>query len=431
MKERFATALGPFLGLALFALAAWILHHELSEYHYSDVVGHLAAIPHRDVALAIALTMLGYLLLTGYDTLALRRVGSPLSYPRIALASFIAFVFSHNVGLSFFGGNAVRYRMFTSWGVTVGELARVITFNVITFWLGFLALGGTVLLLEPLPIPGAWHPLFATSRPIGAVFLATLLVYGISTLRNQRKLRFRGFELEQPGPAFTAAQLALSSLDWAVAAAALWVLLPDAPGLGYPTVLGAFLLAQVLGLVSHVPAGLGVFEMAMVLLLAPWLPGDQVLGSVLAYRIVYYFFPMLLAVGLFLGYELVQRRQGVARVRDLLAQWIPALVPRFLVLATFAAGVLLLLSGATPRRARTPGTARGSAAPSAARGIAPARQRTGRRAAPARARAPAALRRGLLGDAGPARGRGCRRARQGARLGGGARAGGPGRGARA
>ena len=348
MKERFATALGPFLGLALFALAAWILHHELSEYHYGDVVGHLAAIPHRDVALAIALTVLGYLLLTGYDTLALRWVGSPLSYPPIALASFIAFVFSHNVGLSFFGGSAVRYRMFTSWGVTVGELARVITFNVITFWLGFLALGGAVLLLEPLPIPGAWHPLFATSRPIGAVFLATLLVYGISTLRSQRKLRFRGFELEQPGPAFTAAQLALSSLDWAVAAAALWVLLPDAPGLGYPTVLGAFLLAQVLGLVSHVPAGLGVFEAAMVLLLAPWLPGDQVLGSVLAYRIVYYLFPMLLAVGLFLGYELAQRRQGVARVRDLLAQWIPALVPRFFVLATFAAGVLLLLSGATP-----------------------------------------------------------------------------------
>ncbi|MGQ0593427.1 MAG: lysylphosphatidylglycerol synthase transmembrane domain-containing protein [Gammaproteobacteria bacterium] len=210
MKERFATALGPFLGLALFALAAWILHHELSEYHYGDVVGHLAAIPYRDVALAIALTVLGYLLLTGYDTLALRWVGSPLSYPRIALASFIAFVFSHNVGLSFFGGSAVRYRMFTSWGVTVGELARAITVNVITLWLGFLALGGVVLLLEPLPIPGAWHPLFATSRPIGAVFLATLVVYGISTLRRQRKLRFRGFELEQPGPAFTAAQLALS-----------------------------------------------------------------------------------------------------------------------------------------------------------------------------------------------------------------------------
>ncbi|MGH2746212.1 MAG: hypothetical protein ACRDN8_27715, partial [Thermoleophilaceae bacterium] len=85
MKERFATALGPFLGLALFALAVWILHRELSEYHYDDVVGHLAAIPHRDVALAIALTVLGYLLLTGYDTLALRWVGSPLSYPPIAL----------------------------------------------------------------------------------------------------------------------------------------------------------------------------------------------------------------------------------------------------------------------------------------------------------------------------------------------------------
>ena len=200
MKERFATALGPFLGLALFALAVWILHHELSEYHYGDVVGHLAAIPHRDVALAIALTVLGYLLLTGYDTLALRWVGSPLSYPRIMLASFIAFVFSHNVGLSFFGGNAVRYRMFTSWGVTVGELARVITFNVITLWLGFLALGGAVLLLEPLPIPGAWHPLFATSRPIGAVFLAALVVYGIRRCEASASCASEGSSWSSPGP---------------------------------------------------------------------------------------------------------------------------------------------------------------------------------------------------------------------------------------
>ena len=144
MKERLLAAAGPLLGVALFGLAIAILHHELAAYHYHDVLGHLGAISRGSIALALGLTAAGYFSLTGYDALAFRWIRHPLGYSRIALASFIAYVFSHNVGLSFFGGSAVRYRMFTSWGVTPGELARIIPFNVITFWLGFLALGGVV-----------------------------------------------------------------------------------------------------------------------------------------------------------------------------------------------------------------------------------------------------------------------------------------------
>lgn len=348
MKDRALAALPACLGLGLFSLAAWVLHHELDEYHFGEVLRHLGAIPSSRIAAAIALTLLGYASLTGYDALALRWVGSRLAYPRIALASFIAYVFSHNVGLSFFGGSAVRYRMFMSWGVPPAALARAIVFNVLTFWLGFLALGGATLTLHPLPIPGAWHPAFATSRPIGVTLWVLLGAWVLATLGRSRRLHVRGFALELPGPVWTAAQLAISIVDWALAAAVLYVLLPAAPGLGYATVTGAFLLAQVLGLVSHVPAGLGVFETAMVLLLAPWLPGDQVLGSVLAFRLAYYLLPMVAAVALFLAFELAQRRGMLARARVLAAQAVPELVPRALAVATFTAGAVLLLSGATP-----------------------------------------------------------------------------------
>lgn len=352
MKERLLAALGSFLGLALFALAAGVLHRELQQYHYADVLAHLRGIPRDRIALAVGLAALGYLSLTGYDALAFRWIRSPLTYPRIALASFIAYVFSHNVGLSFFGGSAVRYRMFVTWGVKPGELARAIAFNAITFWLGFLVLGGVVLLLAPIPIPGAWHPLFTTSRPIGALFLAALTAYGLATLRRDRRIGLRTLEIELPGPGFTAAQIVLSAVDWTLAAAVLFALLPATGRASFPVVLGSFLLAQVLGVVSHVPAGLGVFEMTIVVLLSPWLAGDQVLSSVLAYRVVYYLGPMAIAVVLFLGFELLQRRIAVARVRDALAQWGPELVPRFFAASTFAGGVILLFSGALPA---TPG----------------------------------------------------------------------------
>ena len=209
MKERLLAAAGPLLGVGLFGLAIAILHHEIAAYHYHDVLQHLAAISRESIALAIGLTAAGYLSLTGYDALAFRWIRNPLGYSRIALASFIAYVFSHNVGLSFFGGSAVRYRMFTSWGVKPGELARLIPFNVITFWLGFLALGGLVLSAAPLHLPGVW--LVATSRPLGLALLAVLALYVAQSFRSERTVRLRGFEVVLPGPGATAAQIGRAS----------------------------------------------------------------------------------------------------------------------------------------------------------------------------------------------------------------------------
>ena len=257
-------------------------------------------------------------------------------------------MFSHNVGLSFFGGSAVRYRMFTSWSVSPGQLARVISFNVITLWLGFFALAGVVLSADPIPLPGGWHPLVATTRPLGLAFLAIVALYLLLALRRERTLRVYRIELELPGAGMSAAQLAISSIEWALAGAVFHALLPATPALSFVHVLGAFLLAQVAGMVSHVPGGLGVFETLMVLLLAPWLPADVVLGTAVAYRLVYYLLPMSVAIALFAGYEALHRRDSVRNAASLLARFAPDLVPRAFSIVTFAAGVLLLVSGATP-----------------------------------------------------------------------------------
>lgn len=114
----------PTLVLALFLLAAWILRHEFQTYHLNDVLGHLRSIPWSQLLGALGLTVLGYFVLTGYDTLAFRYIANPLSYSRITISSFVAYVFSHNIGLSFFGGGAVRLRMLSSWGIAALESLR-------------------------------------------------------------------------------------------------------------------------------------------------------------------------------------------------------------------------------------------------------------------------------------------------------------------
>jgi phosphatidylglycerol lysyltransferase len=336
------------LGVLLFGVALSVLHHELRAHHWKDVVAALRALPGWRVALAIALTALNYAALTGYDGLAFLFLRNRLPYRRIALASFIAYVFSHNVGLAFLGGSAVRFRLYSGWGLTTSEIATVVGFNAITFWLGFLLLLGLALILAPPPMPAAMHLPLASTQLLGTVCLAALAAYLVIVSLRKTPLRWRTWELGLPAPRLSLAQVALSSLDWALAASVLYVLLPPMNGVPFATVLGAFLLAQIAGLVSNVPGGLGVFETVMVVLLRPHAPSDALLGSLLAYRIVYYFVPFLVAVGLLTGYEALQRREGIARAGRFFGRWVPGVVPHALAFSTFLGGAVLLASGATP-----------------------------------------------------------------------------------
>ena len=176
-RERWLSVLGPALGALAFGVAIFVLHRELAEFRLADVQAHIASISVRERIAAAVLTLASYALLTGYDALAFRWIRNALAYPKIALASFVGFVFSHNIGLSFLGGNAVRYRVLTSYGVPAADVGRVVAFNLITFWLGFLGLGGLALLLDPLALPAALHLPFATTQPLGALLLALLVGY--------------------------------------------------------------------------------------------------------------------------------------------------------------------------------------------------------------------------------------------------------------
>jgi uncharacterized membrane protein YbhN (UPF0104 family) len=132
MKQKLLHSLGPAIVLLLLASAFWILHHELRQYQYSDLMHALAKIPGNRLLLSFALTILSYVMLTGYDVLALRYVRHPLAYGRIALASFISYALSHNIGSSLFAGSAIRYRFYAAWGLSTVQIAKVVAFCTLT-----------------------------------------------------------------------------------------------------------------------------------------------------------------------------------------------------------------------------------------------------------------------------------------------------------
>lgn len=340
--------LRPLLIVVLFAVALRIVSSTLAHYHYHDVMTYLRSLPRRDVIEAILLTFLGYLIMTGYDTLAVRYIGHPLPYRRTALASFIGYAFNNNVGLSGLVGGSIRYRLYSAWRLSALDIARVIAFYTITFWLGFVLLGGSLFIAAPPPLPHGVHLPFNSVRALGFVLLLPAIAYLTWLLIRREPVRIRSWEFELPSPALIAAQIAISAADWVAAAAVLYVLLPNALPTGFTQFLAIFLLAQVVGAVSNVPGGLGVFEAVTLLFLAPYYHASAIVGALIAFRGIYYLLPLIAATILLATHEILERREGVVRVASIFGRWAPGIAPHLLAFTTFVAGAVLLFSGATP-----------------------------------------------------------------------------------
>ena len=348
MLDRLKRTLPAFIGLALFAAALFVLRRELSALTWHDLIQDVVRTPASRLAAALLLTALNYAILTGYDFLAFAYIGRRLSWDRVALASFLAYAVANNVGFAMLSGTSVRYRFYARWGVTASELSRVFVAYSITFWLGLLLLGGASLatsrLSHALGIPRA------IAVPAGILLMLTSLAYVALPMLRRSPIRIGRVELPLPSPGIAAAQLLVSAVDWTLAAAVLYALLPSS-GMPFRTLVGAFVVAQLLGLASHVPGGVGVFEGTMVLVAGPFMEPGAVLPALIVYRAVYYLVPLTIALVVLVADEMHQRRAQAARLSALLGRLTDRLTPPILALFTFLSGVVLLLSGATPAAA--------------------------------------------------------------------------------
>ncbi|MBN3875575.1 MULTISPECIES: lysylphosphatidylglycerol synthase domain-containing protein [unclassified Nostoc] len=308
MLKKLRLNFSSLFGLLLLLLSLWAIANELRQYNYRDILNSLAAIPKSRLSWAIWLTALGYVVMIGYDILGFNYINRSLSWNKIAFTNFISSAFSNTIGFALLTGSAIRYRFYSTWGVSAVAIAQVIAFANFTFWLGMFAVAGLLFLINPLKIPNQLHLPFATVRPIGVIFLLLVAVYLLGSIFIKQPLIIRGHEFRFPFLKISLAQIAISSFDWILAAAVLYALLPSNISLSYPDFLGIYLLAMFAGVVSNVPGGLGVFETIILLIISSKVSAAAVLGSMLAYRGVYYFLPLLVAASLLGLYEIRFRK---------------------------------------------------------------------------------------------------------------------------
>jgi uncharacterized membrane protein YbhN (UPF0104 family) len=278
--------------LALASFALWKLSDEV---HLADIKHAVHTTSTLALALSAIFTLISYILLTGYDWLAVRHLGYQLSYRLIAMASFTSYTMSHMLGVTVLTGGTVRYRMYTRAGVNAIDVGLIILLCGFTFWLGIVMLAGVGLLVSPdLAGPFAQFASWA-ERWAGVILLLGAMGYWLIASFWRRPLKAFGHEFYLPNARDTATQLLLGAFDLGFAAAALYVLLPDTGLPGFATFLTVYAVAMIVGAMSHSPGGLGVFE-AMTMLMLPGSPKAPVLAALFLFRVIYTLVPFALGL---------------------------------------------------------------------------------------------------------------------------------------
>lgn len=355
--------LPPLSMLVLLALALLVMRHELAGTGYAHLREELSRIPLPSLVKAALFTCLSYVLLCGYDILALRYVGSSISMARAAFASVLAYALSQTMGFALMTGGAVRVRFWSMWGLSTPEIARATGFVSTAFLVGVFAVCGLALTLETQGVLAVLDLPFVLARVVGLLLLAVAAGYVLWTmLRKERPIEWRGWVIPVPTTGLAMSQVLLALLDWGVAGLVMYALLPAGHGLPVLAFLGIFVLAQFAAVVSHVPGGLGVFDSIMLVALGNLADPAELLAVLVTYRVVYYFVPFLLGL---LVLAVIEVRQQSARFPVLInavsstastvadsatrvAVVLQPLLPTIMGLSTFVGGALLLFSGATP-----------------------------------------------------------------------------------
>jgi glycosyltransferase 2 family protein len=305
----FKKYLWPVVGGLTIALSAWLLYKELRGLSLDDLWDSLAAIEVEHWLLAAASSLLAYAALAGYDRIALMHLGKKIDWFFITVCSFTTYALSHNVGASVVSGAVVRYRAYSTKGLTPAEIGVLIALCSFTFMLGTLLLAGLVLVIEPEVVErfGDLVPVEATAAT-GYLILALIGVYIVASFMKLRPLRIGSFSLVYPAPRVVLPQLIVAPIELIGAAGIIYFALPETGNPGYLIVLGIFLVSFSAALLSHAPGGLGVLELVFVMGLPDMNPAD-VIAALLVFRLFYLIIPFVMALVVIFVFERSQFRR--------------------------------------------------------------------------------------------------------------------------
>ena len=304
--------------LAFMVISVILVRKKLSDITWEQVWEGIISIPTHQIALAVIFTAINFVVLTGYDLIAVRYLKKELPIRKIMVGAIIGYALSNVLGWMI-GGTAIRFRLYSSWGFRLIEVIALVSILSVTFWLGMFLLAGAAFVLLPVRLPAEYQELLHFSPHLyGYAFLGVVGLYLAATIFIRKPVHIGNQEFAFPPFRLSLLQLAVSATDFALASLVLYVLLP--PGtVNYPTVLVSYLAAMIVVVVLHVPGGFGVLELVIMELLTKHSDEGSslkvaVITGLLVFRVIYYFAPAILAAVLLVRQEWKHARRKLSGV---------------------------------------------------------------------------------------------------------------------
>ncbi|MGY2136723.1 lysylphosphatidylglycerol synthase domain-containing protein [Pseudomonas reactans] len=268
---------------------------------WSEVVQTLGDFKVRTLVVAGALTLCSFLVYASFDLIGRTYIRQNLVWKQILPVGIISYAFNLNLS-AWVGGIAMRYRLYSRLGVSTGNIAKILGLSLATNWFGYMAIAGVVFSSGLVTMPPGWKVSTTALQGIGALLVLASLGYLVACqFSKKRAWTIRGMEINLPSVRMACLQLLLGALNWSLMAAVIFTLLPAK--LDYPLVLGVLLISAIAGVLTHIPAGLGVLEAVFIALLQHEASRGSLLAGLIAYRAIYFILPLLIALVMYLGVE--------------------------------------------------------------------------------------------------------------------------------
>src|SRR4051794_28473922 len=295
-QRQFLHKLGVAVSVTVIAIACYVLFHMLRGIDVAEVIEAIKQTDYSSIGLAALFVTAGYFTLTFYDLFAVRAIGRPdIPYRVNALAAFTSYSIGHNVGASVFTGGAVRYRIYSAWGLNAIDVAKICFLAGLTFWLGNAAVLGLGIFYHPEAAANIDRLPPWLNRMVAIGIILGLIGYVTWVWMKPRNVGRGPWSVVLPGGPLTLLQIAIGIVDLGFCALAMYMLVPDDPNLGFVVVAVIFVSATLLGFASHSPGGLGVFDAAM--LVGLWqMDKEDLLAGMLLFRLLYYIAPFVISV---------------------------------------------------------------------------------------------------------------------------------------
>lgn len=307
-KKTWVNRLSQMLTIFFFILVPVLLYMLVKNLEWQEVKDSISSFNLSTLLLGFAIAMTSYGVFSSYDLLARHYVKHTLPATKVLPSAFVCYAANLNLS-AWVGSFAVRLRLYSRLGLSVGDISKIISINIITNWLGYIVLAGIIFSLRLLNLPDSWSVGDQALQFIGFGLLLVaagyLLACGFAT---RRTWKIRAYEITLPTFTFAILQAVMGAFNWCLMGLLVFVLLPD--GASYPAVLGILLICSIAGVVTHIPAGLGVLEAVFLAMLQHEFSKGQIIAALLGYRTLYFLIPLAIAVIVYLVLEKTAKKSA-------------------------------------------------------------------------------------------------------------------------